>query len=62
MPAIPAPTMQTSVLIFLSSADIDRPSDVADQGDTPPLEIISRSDLGQHSTSKSAIAKRRNGD
>jgi hypothetical protein len=39
MPAIPAPTMQTSVPIFLSSADIDGSFDVADQKDTPSSEM-----------------------
>jgi hypothetical protein len=35
MPAIPAPMMQTSALIFFSSAGIDGSFDVADQSDTP---------------------------
>lgn len=39
MPAIPVPTMQTSALIFLSSAGIDGSFDVADQSDTPSSEI-----------------------
>src|ERR1700686_2129187 len=39
MPAIPAPTMQTSASIFLSSAGIDGSLDVADQSDTPSLEV-----------------------
>jgi|ERR1017187_1274859 hypothetical protein len=39
MPAIPAPTMQTSAWIFLSSAGIDGSFDVADQSDTPSLEM-----------------------
>jgi hypothetical protein len=39
MPAIPAPTMQTSAAIFLSRAGIDGSFDVADQSDTPSLEI-----------------------
>src|ERR1019366_1384037 len=39
MPATPAPTMQTSALIFLSSASIDDSFDVADQSDTPSLEM-----------------------
>jgi hypothetical protein len=39
MPAIPAPTMQTSASIFLSSAGIDSSFDVADQSDTPSFEI-----------------------
>jgi len=39
MPAIPAPTMQTSVSIFLLSADIDGSFDVADQSDTPSSEM-----------------------
>src|ERR1022692_1642392 len=39
MPAIPAPTMQTSALIFLSSAGINGSFDVADQSDTPSFEI-----------------------
>ena len=38
MPAIPAPTMQTSALIFLLSAGIDGSFDVADQGDMPSSE------------------------
>src|ERR1019366_9377811 len=39
MPAVPVPTMQTSALIFLSSAGIDGSFDVADQSDTPSSEI-----------------------
>jgi hypothetical protein len=39
MPAIPAPTMQTSALIFFLCAGVDGFFDVADQGDTPSLEI-----------------------
>src|ERR1017187_4265582 len=39
MPAIPGPTMQTSALIFLSSAGIDGSVAVADQSDPPSSEI-----------------------
>jgi hypothetical protein len=39
MPAIPAPTMQTSAWIFFSSAGIDGSFDVAGQSDTPSLEM-----------------------
>src|ERR1700676_3469132 len=39
MPAIPAPTMQTSALIFLSSAGINGSFDVAGQSDAPSLEM-----------------------
>src|ERR1700694_273141 len=39
MPAIPAPMMQMSALIFLSSVGVDGSFDVADQSDTPSLEM-----------------------
>jgi hypothetical protein len=39
MPAIPAPTMQTSASIFLPSAGINGSFDVADQSDTPYSEM-----------------------
>jgi hypothetical protein len=45
MPAIPAPTMQTSALIFLSSAGMDGSFDVADQSETPSLEMEKLRDL-----------------
>jgi len=45
MPAIPAPTMQMSALIFLSSAGMDGSFDVADQSETPSLEIEKLCDM-----------------
>jgi hypothetical protein len=46
MPAIPPPTMQMSASIFLSSAGIDGSFDVADQSDTPSLEMETLCDTG----------------
>src|SRR5487761_42741 len=39
MPAIPAPTMQTSASIFLSSTGMDGSFDVADHRDMPSSEM-----------------------